>query len=84
MYMAFENYPFIFFFNVLDTYLRVLMIFFFNSELEKITSELGAEKEGHAATLSGSQSLTAELEAERANLAVQVNELSALKEQHTG
>ena len=60
------------------------MIFFFNSELEKITSELGAEKEGHAATLSGSQSLTAELEAERANLAVQVNELSALKEQHTG
>ena len=57
---------------------------FFYSELEKITSELGAEKEGHAATLSGSQSLTAELEAERANLAVQVNELSALKEQHTG
>ena len=45
---------------------------------------MGAEKEGHAATLSGSQSLTAELEAERANLAVQVNELSALKEQHTG
>ena len=57
---------------------------FTNSELEKITSEFGAEKESHAATLSGSQSLTAELEAERANLAVQVNELSALKEQHTG
>ena len=49
-----------------------------------MTSEFGAEKENHAATLSGSQSLTAELEAERANLAIQVNELSALKEQHSG
>ena len=47
-----------------------------NSELKKIAAEFGMEKESHDATLSGSESLTAELEQERANLATQFNELS--------
>ena len=34
------------------------------SELEKLTSEFGGKKESHAATLSGSQSLTAESKTE--------------------
>ena len=34
-----------------------------NGELQRIASEFRAEKDSHAATLSGSQSLTVELEA---------------------
>ena len=47
-----------------------------NSELAKIAAEFAMEKEINDATSSGSESLTAELEQERANLATQSNGLS--------